>query len=603
MSRRCDILKLTALILVLVLAVSVLPAQVFAEDTVAESYSEAGRMLREGMKARQETITVRVRTAETEPTAVARSVWAEATAHTGVPTEGDYLLKQLGGYDMRIGWKELEEGRQYALTYTIDFYTTAAQEEELKGAVEELLYETLEIRPEMEDYEKVKRVWDYMAAHISYDRDHLEDENYKRKYTAYAALMDRTAVCQGYANLMYRLMLELGLDCRLINGVTDDGNGHAWNIVKLGDVYYNLDPGWGTLESSQDYLYFLRCDENYPDHNRSAAFASEAFYREYPMSERDFLPPRSGSCGDDLTWHLDENNVLHISGTGTMNRYGNGFTLWGDAVKAVVLEEGITTLSDYAFHGLKGVTEVSLPDSLEEIGDRAFSKCRALKRVTIPEGVARMGSDVFSGCIRLSRVEFLGNAPRMLPDTFGSGSLSCRYPAGAEGWTAELREGCGGTIGWVPVYEIAGGAEITVNPDLGDALTIRADAGNAKVKTLRIDGKALDQDDYTVSGSAVTIDPGYLETLPEGSCSVELGFSPGIATAELTIRRRNISGDTDNDGDVDVDDAIYLLYHVLFGDGYPISQDCDFDGSGDADVDDAIYLLYHVLFGEGYPLN
>ena len=65
-----------------------------------------------------------------------------------------------------------------------------------------------------------------------------------------------------------------------------------------------------------------------------------------------------------------------------------------------------------------------------------------------------------------------------------------------------------------------------------------------------------------------------------------------------------VPGDQDGNGSVNTDDAIYLLYNVMFGDGdYPVNQECDFDGNGTVNTDDAIYLLYHVMFGEeDYPL-
>ena len=65
-----------------------------------------------------------------------------------------------------------------------------------------------------------------------------------------------------------------------------------------------------------------------------------------------------------------------------------------------------------------------------------------------------------------------------------------------------------------------------------------------------------------------------------------------------------VVGDLDINGVVDTDDAIYLLYHTLFGEDYPVNQYVDFDCNGVVDTDDAIYLLYHTLFGdEDYPLN
>ena len=64
-----------------------------------------------------------------------------------------------------------------------------------------------------------------------------------------------------------------------------------------------------------------------------------------------------------------------------------------------------------------------------------------------------------------------------------------------------------------------------------------------------------------------------------------------------------VSGDTDLNGTVDVDDVLTLLWNVLFPEEYPIEVAADFDGDGVTDVDDVLTLLWHVLFPEEYPLN
>ena len=85
-----------------------------------------------------------------------------------------------------------------------------------------------------------------------------------------------------------------------------------------------------------------------------------------------------------------------------------------------------------------------------------------------------------------------------------------------------------------------------------------------------------------------------------GVIGVDLFFDPPTDGGEDFI-----IGDLDENGVVDTDDAVYLLYFTLFGeDTHPVYQDCDFNGDGMMDTDDAIYLLYHTLFGEElYPLN
>ena len=58
-------------------------------------------------------------------------------------------------------------------------------------------------------------------------------------------------------------------------------------------------------------------------------------------------------------------------------------------------------------------------------------------------------------------------------------------------------------------------------------------------------------------------------------------------------------GDFNGSGTLSTSDAVYLLYHTLFGqEEYPINQKADLNGDGKIDSEDATYLLFNVLFGE-----
>ncbi len=82
----------------------------------------------------------------------------------------------------------------------------------------------------------------------------------------------------------------------------------------------------------------------------------------------------------------------------------------------------------------------------------------------------------------------------------------------------------------------------------------------------------------------------------------EVPVAVAVIPGKVEIRNE-IPGDMDSNEKVNSDDAVYLLYHTLFGEEeYPIKQSGDMDGNAKIDSNDAIYLLYHVLFGEeDYP--
>ena len=168
------------------------------------------------------------------------------------------------------------------ITYTVSYLSDAAQEEKV-AQIEKEVFQTLKISGQS-DYQKVKAIYDYICSNVSYDYTNLNDDTYIQKYTAYAALIDKTAVCQGYASLLYRMVLDAGVDARVISG--DAGGPHAWNIVRLKDKYYNLDSTWDAGRGN--YSYFLKSMKAFSDHERDEDYSSSEFTEAYPMAESDY---------------------------------------------------------------------------------------------------------------------------------------------------------------------------------------------------------------------------------------------------------------------------------------------------------------------------
>ena len=210
----------------------------------------------------------------------------DAMEHTGVPTEGDSLAFVWSTYG--TGGSVSYSGGLYHVTANINmqYYTNAQQEAQLTSKVNSVM-QSFGFNATTTDYQKIKTIYDYITANVRYDYDHLNDPNYDLMFTAYAALINGTSVCQGYAVLFYRMCLEAGVNARVIGGI-GNGGPHAWNIVLLDGKYYNLDSTWD--EGEKTYSWFLKGRSDFPDHYRDAEFDTAAYHAAHPMAASAFNP-------------------------------------------------------------------------------------------------------------------------------------------------------------------------------------------------------------------------------------------------------------------------------------------------------------------------
>jgi len=119
----------------------------------------------------------------------------------------------------------------------------------------------------------------------------------------------------------------------------------------------------------------------------------------------------SGTCGaegdgSNLTWTLDSEGVLTISGSGDMHDYVYS-SPWhenGNQIRSVLMENGVTGIGNFAFFECISLTSMTIPDSVTCIGNCAFKDCSSLASVTIPDGVASIGVYAFCGCTSLKSV-------------------------------------------------------------------------------------------------------------------------------------------------------------------------------------------------------
>ena len=152
-----------------------------------------------------------------------------------------------------------------------------------------------------------------------------------------------------------------------------------------------------------------------------------------------------------IGWNL-ERNVLTIDCTGAMENYSSAAeTPWfkvRSQIEEVVVTEGVTALSDYAFYGCENLTKVTLPKSLKKIGELTFYGCTSLKTLEIPAGVEEVGDYAFASS-GLENLVFWGNAPMFGIEVFAEvDDLGAWYIAGTEGWNKSTLQLYGGRGNW-----------------------------------------------------------------------------------------------------------------------------------------------------------
>lgn len=193
--------------------------------------------------------------------------------------DSDYLKYSL----LRWGYSGTRIGKKTTLNFEFTYKTTLKEEQAVDKKVKSILQE-LELE-DTSDYEKVKEIHDFIINLVSYD-------NTLTKPSVYDALIDKSAVCEGYSMLAYRMFSEMGLECRIIAG-TGNGGSHAWNIVKVEDKWYNIDLTWDDPITSDGkpmlvYDFFLKNTKDFVNHKRSAEYKTESFVKTYPISKTSY---------------------------------------------------------------------------------------------------------------------------------------------------------------------------------------------------------------------------------------------------------------------------------------------------------------------------
>jgi hypothetical protein len=317
-------------------------------ETVCTTVEEAAERLREGREALEKEVRIQIKFKEGEWEKYGykdykdcwRIVSDLAMGEDGTGVEDQYIANITKRRSYSID--NYSSVNNCTLVYGFEYRISKEQHEEFMKKEKEVL-KSLKLDG-LSEFEKIQKVYDYITANVTYDHNMTKGD---LTYTAYSALINNTSVCAGYANLFYKMATDAGLDARYIANST-----HAWNIVRVGDKWYNVDATWDAGKNPNAYYYFLISDDGFldSDHGRLDEYKTDAYNKKYPTSKSNYLatPYKSRSLAVAGMRKNLENGVVDISipmNAGITLDYQLAKEIWEEALTGSLKDEVL--LVDY----------------------------------------------------------------------------------------------------------------------------------------------------------------------------------------------------------------------------------------------------------------
>lgn len=278
----------------------------------------------------------------------------------------------------------------YQIDIWLKYRETSEQTKYVYDTIHKLIREN--IASLKTEYDKAYWAYTYITSQVKYD-------NSLKKFTAYEALHDKTAVCQGYALLYYAMATELNLNCHIMIG-TASGVSHAWNAVELDGKWYYVDTTWGSASPGK---YFLNAKQNMPKHilkeeyNHYLDFATADYLKTNRSKtkgvaasnynvEFDLYKKKKVYTGATYQWmiknpdHIEltfssvNNNIVRVDQNGIITAVGNGITVVKAINTELNIEQDCEVTVEPGIDEIKSISDISL----------TCSKSKALSIQTIP---------------------------------------------------------------------------------------------------------------------------------------------------------------------------------------------------------------------------
>lgn len=149
------------------------------------------------------------------------------------------------------------------------------------------------------EYERLAAVHDYLVNNCTYNmKAKASASRYPDAYESYGALVDGSAVCEGYAKAMKMACDRMGIPCVLIGG-NANGEDHMWNYVQLDGGWYLLDATFDDpVGGSPTRDYFLKGSASTAASHKPGGGFLQGFksgLKDPTLSEKDYTPGQRSS--------------------------------------------------------------------------------------------------------------------------------------------------------------------------------------------------------------------------------------------------------------------------------------------------------------------
>lgn len=233
-------------------------------------------------------------------------------------------------------------------------FTYEGSKAEVKAAIseyDEAINEIISgVSPNWSDMEKALYINDYLTAYCEYDLTYS-------KYDAYNIIVEKTGVCQAYAEAYQELMTKLGVTCEL---VVSHALNHAWNMVLINDKYYQVDTTWNDPiadkigrakhqyfmksteyfksdeggHTTEDWYAYSRVDTDLATDTTYDAYFWNEFYAPFQYANGKWYTTPWGK-GDIISYTCDGKNFSEVGVVATLESRGweaVGFSKYGNYI-------------------------------------------------------------------------------------------------------------------------------------------------------------------------------------------------------------------------------------------------------------------------------